>query len=243
MWCSRFLHRRYAAALVGASLLFLSITTTANAEAITSHMIVSATNAERVENGETSLALDPELSAIAAEKLNDMFARGYFAHTAPTGETAGAIARGLEYEYALLGENLAMGWYDSAEEIVTAWMASPGHRKNILRDTFTSIGVAVGTGMFEGEETVMAVQIFAKPMTECRKPSDELKASIAAGETFITKIASLMRSYARAGAGTSGMRVVLDQVGYLLALFEKDLSNKVASYNEQMKAYNACTSA
>ncbi|WP_374694115.1 CAP domain-containing protein [Cellulomonas fimi] len=40
-----------------------------------------------------------------------------------------------------VGENLALG-YPTAKATVDAWLASPGHRANLLSKDFTSIGVA-----------------------------------------------------------------------------------------------------
>lgn len=40
------------------------------------------------------------------------------------------------------GENIAYG-YSSPAEVMAAWMASPGHRANILNPNFTEIGVSV----------------------------------------------------------------------------------------------------
>ena len=44
-----------------------------------------------------------------------------------------------------VGENLARG-HVSADQIVSAWMASPGHRRNILDGRLTRIGVAAVYG-------------------------------------------------------------------------------------------------
>lgn len=38
------------------------------------------------------------------------------------------------------GENIAYG-QKSPEEVMEAWMNSPGHRANILNEKFTTIGV------------------------------------------------------------------------------------------------------
>ncbi|GAA3328549.1 hypothetical protein GCM10020331_072940 [Ectobacillus funiculus] len=45
---------------------------------------------------------------------------------------------GISYSYA--GENIAKG-QRSADEVVTAWMNSPGHRANILNGNYTHIGI------------------------------------------------------------------------------------------------------
>ncbi|HWC25664.1 MAG TPA: CAP domain-containing protein, partial [Solirubrobacteraceae bacterium] len=47
-----------------------------------------------------------------------------------------------------LGENIAWGSGERAtpQEIVRAWMRSPGHRRNILERRFRNIGIGVATG-------------------------------------------------------------------------------------------------
>lgn len=47
-------------------------------------------------------------------------------------------ALGITYKSA--GENIAQG-QRSPQEVVQAWMDSPGHRANILNGKFTHIGV------------------------------------------------------------------------------------------------------
>lgn len=43
------------------------------------------------------------------------------------------------------GENVAMG-YETAAEVTDAWLASPGHRENMLNCTYTVTGVASARG-------------------------------------------------------------------------------------------------
>ncbi len=51
-------------------------------------------------------------------------------------------AYGISYRTA--GENIASG-QRTAQAVVTAWMNSEGHRKNILNPNFTEIGVGYAT--------------------------------------------------------------------------------------------------
>ena len=44
--------------------------------------------------------------------------------------------------YYSVGENIA-GGQRSLEEVMEAWMASPGHCVNIMKDTYTEVGVAI----------------------------------------------------------------------------------------------------
>ena len=48
-----------------------------------------------------------------------------------------------------VGENLAAG-YDDIATLVDAWMASPGHRANILRPAFGRLGIGIVDGGYRG---------------------------------------------------------------------------------------------
>ena len=50
----------------------------------------------------------------------------------------------LQHTSAAVGENIGLG-QRSAEEIVTAWMNSSGHRANILNGSYHKIGAAAYT--------------------------------------------------------------------------------------------------
>lgn len=98
------------------------------------------TNEERVKNGLTPLQLDLPLSKVAREKSNDMLNKNYFDHQSPTYGSPFDMMKQFGITYQSAGENIAMG-QASPEEVVQAWMNSPGHRANILNDSFTHIGV------------------------------------------------------------------------------------------------------
>jgi uncharacterized protein YkwD len=52
----------------------------------------------------------------------------------------------------LAGENLAWGTgaRGTAQGIVAAWLASPEHRANLLRPSFTRVGISDLVGSFRG---------------------------------------------------------------------------------------------
>ena len=50
-------------------------------------------------------------------------------------------------------------------DMMTAWMASPTHRANIMNGGFSQIGVAVVNGRLDGVETTLVVQMFGTPPT------------------------------------------------------------------------------
>lgn len=102
--------------------------------------VIELTNNERRKNGLPPLNTDVSLSNVAQTKTNDMNAKHYFSHTSPTYGSPFDMMRDFGVTYTSAGENIAMG-QTTAQQVVTAWMNSEGHRKNILSPNFTNIGV------------------------------------------------------------------------------------------------------
>ncbi|WP_432418807.1 CAP domain-containing protein [Cytobacillus spongiae] len=102
--------------------------------------VIELTNQERQKNGLPALKADTALSNVAREKSNDMQKNNYFSHTSPTYGSPFDMMRDFGVSYKSAGENIAMG-QRTPEEVVKAWMNSEGHRKNILSNNFTHIGV------------------------------------------------------------------------------------------------------
>ncbi len=129
--------------------------------------IIYYTNIERNKAGLTPLVKNITLNTTAGKKIDDMFANQYFEHTSPDGKTAADLVKSSNYKFQIVGENLALGVFDTDKALVQAWMNSPTHRANILNPKYTEIGVAVGIGEYKGQKQWMAVQHFAKPMPIC----------------------------------------------------------------------------
>ena len=76
-----------------------------------------------------------------------MGVRKFFAHKTPDGVDPGRRMEAVGYPVSstATGENLAWGTGAEATpvRIVKGWMNSPGHRENILRPSFTEVGVGV----------------------------------------------------------------------------------------------------
>lgn len=121
--------------------------------------IVRLTNVERANQGLGAVKLDGQLSAAAAQKAADMFARDYWAHVSPIGTQPWYFVTQSGYEYRYAGENLARDFFDP-NGVVAAWMNSPSHRENLLSDKYQDIGVAVVDGKLGGQETTLVVQMF-----------------------------------------------------------------------------------
>ena len=104
--------------------------------------VITLVNAERKKQGLPALVQDPYLDQLAIIKVQDMFEYDYFAHVSPYYGQPWDMATLYEYEFASFGENIAR-YSTSPKEAVKAWMASPSHRGNILKSTYTHIGVSV----------------------------------------------------------------------------------------------------
>ncbi len=125
--------------------------------------IILHTNRVRAQNaGLQSLVENGLLDTVAAQRCDDMIRKQYFSHYSPSGEAATDVAQRAGYHYRLLAENIAMGDFQTDEKVVAAWMQSPGHRKNILSDDCSEIGVAAKKGRIKGEEVWVVVQIFGE---------------------------------------------------------------------------------
>lgn len=167
---ARFLHASSLAFLAILLLLFQSLVQFFHrthpeilgiATNITVEDLLRFTNQEREKRGLKPLKLDPLLSKAAREKAEDMFNKDYWAHTAPDGTTPWDFFHQVGYRYLYAGENLAKE-FDQSKDVVSAWMASPTHRANILRPDYEDIGFAVVNGELNGQETTLVVQLFGK---------------------------------------------------------------------------------
>lgn len=109
-------------------------------------------NQERAKAGLKAFVLDNKLSNAAMVKAKDMYDNNYFDHNSPTyGSPFDMMKKlGITFEYA--GENIAKG-QTTAQQVMTDWMNSEGHRANIMNGSFTTIGVAQYNGEWVQEFT------------------------------------------------------------------------------------------
>lgn len=106
------------------------------------YRIIQKINEERISHGLAQLDQSALLDGTAREKSQDMISRHYFSHTDPQGNFVWKLMERNGYAYRAAGENLARN-FDDADAVVSAWMASPSHRDNILQPKFQEIGVGV----------------------------------------------------------------------------------------------------
>ena len=132
--------------------------------------IVRELNRVRAAHGLPRLRTAAPLRRAADVHAASMAARGYFAHTSADGTTFDRrIARfypSAGRSYWAVGENLL--WASpvvSPRKAVALWMASPGHRRNILSPRYRQIGISAvsasaAPGVFGGREVTIVVTDF-----------------------------------------------------------------------------------
>ncbi|MCR5670054.1 MAG: CAP domain-containing protein [Butyrivibrio sp.] len=103
--------------------------------------VLSLMNAARQEAGLSAYTLDSELSKAAQTRAEECSTR--FSHTRPNGKAWSTVSASTN------GENLAHAvnsTQSKPENVVTAWLLSPTHKANVLRNTFSSVGIAYFKG-------------------------------------------------------------------------------------------------
>ncbi len=127
--------------------------------------IVAATNAIRRSHGLDALRANQGLTAAADQHSRSMGKVGFFAHESADG---GAFWKRINQYYAqgdasywAVGENIIWASPDlSVDEAMKAWMASPGHRENILAKDWREIGCSSfradsAPGVYSGRKVVL----------------------------------------------------------------------------------------
>ena len=134
-------------------------------------------NSEREANNLNPLLPDDGLSKIAREHSRDMVSRNYFSHVDPDGKASRDRLRAAGYtcpkisgenifqnnlfsQVTIRGNQKSYDWNSLdqiAESTVREWMASPGHRQNILQKLYSRTGLGVAIA---GNGQVLITQVF-----------------------------------------------------------------------------------
>jgi uncharacterized protein YkwD len=133
--------------------------------------VLCLVNRERAAHGEGALQTNPRIEQAAQSHTESMAFGGYFEHVGPRGDTPVQRMRASGYIYSSrigyeVAENLAWGTggQGTPRAIVAAWMASAGHRANILdaqfRDTAVGVSPHVPNSMGGGQSGGMYTQDF-----------------------------------------------------------------------------------
>jgi uncharacterized protein YkwD len=115
--------------------------------------LLQAVNTTRRAHGLRPLRLDLRLQTAARSWSATLLRSDVFTH----GDFAGRMKS--FHIYGLAGENLAWGSgsYSAAGTVVSMWLASPGHRANLLKPSYRRIGIGIARGTFQGQPAASVV--------------------------------------------------------------------------------------
>lgn len=209
--------------------------------------IISATNNERIKEGQNLLTENTRLNASALVKARDIIARQYFEHDAPDGTTVSDLISNQGYVYLRVGENLARGDFKTNQEVVDAWMASPGHRANILNSSFTEIGIGITEGFYQGQQVWVLVQHFGTPRSFCPTIDQSLKNSIEQKENEINalevELDQILQVVEEGRSEGKTMNKEAEEYNQKRLLYQSKIAegNTLrALYNTQVRLFNTC---
>lgn len=113
------------------------------APAVQRRAVTCLINQARRQERRVRLSPDSSLQTAAGLKGQKVASCGQLSHT-PCGTNLIGPLKASGYRYASFGENLYVGASGavSAYDVVAAWLASAGHRENILRPNFRDVGVS-----------------------------------------------------------------------------------------------------
>lgn len=122
--------------------------------------VIRLVNVERSKNGLQTLKYNWQAGRVARIKSEDMINKKYFNHISPTYGSPFKMLEDFGLRFSAAAENIAKG-QTTAQQVMTAWMNSPGHRANILGKSFTEIGVGAAK---DANGTLHWTQLFFKPV-------------------------------------------------------------------------------
>jgi uncharacterized protein YkwD len=102
--------------------------------------VLQLVNQERAKAGLPAYTTNSAITAAANLRAKEIVQS--FSHTRPNGTSCFTALDQYNVSYRTAGENIAYG-QRTPQEVVTAWMNSPGHRANILNGNFGKIGIGV----------------------------------------------------------------------------------------------------
>jgi uncharacterized protein YkwD len=119
--------------------------------------LVTQTNQSRARAHCGQLKVNQALVTASVRHSSYMASTGKFSHTGTGGSNFATRSRAAGYG-AAMGENIGWG-YRTSSAMFKAWMASPGHRANILNCSAKSVGVGV---VYAKNGTPYFTQVFGR---------------------------------------------------------------------------------
>jgi uncharacterized protein YkwD len=217
---------------------------------LTRENILWFTNYERVKAGLTPLLMNKALTFSSSKKNDDMIQYQYFNHTRKTNPPIGfdSFIDNEKYDFIKIGENLAMGDFSTSPEVVTAWMKSPNHKKNILDPLYSEIGIAVTLGTMNGKEVILITQHFGDPRNSCPTVNDSTREAIDILKSKIQIIQERINTEQKKITTTNqtfnaSYSAIIDEYNVLVNTYNKsigDMAELVGFYNKQVRLFDNC---
>ncbi len=135
----------------------------------TSSNLLKTINSTRSQYGLSKLQLNPQLQQVAQDRAEVITKEQRFSHTTIDNRTLQDFLIAADYNYQRGGENLGLDFILS-EDLMTAWLQSPGHKSNILTPEYTDTGIVVQDIEYHGQTTTLVVHIFGQSATK-KQPS------------------------------------------------------------------------
>ena len=166
--------------------------------------VITLLNEQRVNNGLSPLTADSTLTAAAMQRAAETVI--YFSHTRPNGSRCFTA-----FDGGWRGENIAAGQADP-DEVITGWMNSTGHRKNILEANYTSVGV----GCFNYKGINFWVQCFSDITADgsVRTGTASATAAVSASTDYINMSGKLAENTFSSAGETTIFTVSNNNVGW-----------------------------
>ena len=110
--------------------------------------LLNAINSARAAAGVPPLRASVSLTNAAIWQSQALAGAGYLNHTSPDGSTLIDRLTRVRWHGTSAGEDLAVASRPS--EAVAMWLASAGHRANLLSPSFRTIGLGLARGIWNG---------------------------------------------------------------------------------------------
>ena len=131
--------------------------------------VLAAVNKARAGAGCAALTVNAKLEAAARGHAKAMATQNFFGHASKNGAKFSSRIKAQGYRYSRVAENIAAG-QSSAAAVMKDWLASAGHRKNILDCALRETGIALAyqpdDAPLKGQTYAMKyywVEVFAAP--------------------------------------------------------------------------------
>ena len=107
-----------------------------------------------------ALGWNTVLAESARNHSTDQATRQTMTHRGADGSSVAPRVTNAGYAWRAVGENVySASWHAGAEEAVRAWLASPGHCRNLMSANFTHLGA----GFADSGKWRYWTQVFAAP--------------------------------------------------------------------------------